>query len=419
MLISLLIALAVALSDDNTQASRGQLNLPMAEQATTVGKLLNLPWWDTATAVFNASLENSSVSLNALGDISAMLHANSAGLQTPVINKVITILQCAFLNNVVHNQILTIIDYSLPSNEKRLWVFDLQEKKLLFHTYVSHGITSGTLLTNFFSNKFNSKATSLGVYKTNQTYYGRDGLSLRLQGLDSGLNDNASNRYIVMHGGWYVSEEFIKKYGRPGRSWGCPAIPEDIKTPLINAIKENSLFVAYYPNDQWFLKSRFLNCSKIGQPESVKMIAMPKLPPESLREEVLFTGLGKASLEGNDAILVMSADNYQRIFHNNPPLARMLRRQISQMEYVALSKAEFETLVAKHAQLSDNERKAQLETLNFVVPVIKMIRGYYETQMQIVDTGKVIGVNRYVVATEKKPALPLRATNKFIRWLGL
>ena len=108
-----------------------------------------------------------------------------------------------------------------------------KEKKLLFHTYVSHGITSGTLLTNYFSNKYNSKASSIGVYKTEKAYYGREGLSLRLDGLDRSFNDNASNRSVVMHGGWYVDEHFIKKYGRPGRSWGCPALPLNFINPLL------------------------------------------------------------------------------------------------------------------------------------------------------------------------------------------
>jgi hypothetical protein len=148
-----------------------------------------------------------------LSDINNMLQKEANTLNASVIQKVLTTLKCSLEYNVNHNNILTIIDYSLPSSEKRLWVFDLKEKKLLFHTYVSHGIKSGTLLSNYFSNKYNSKASSIGVYKTNKTYYGRDGLSLRLDGLDSGFNDNASNRYVVMHGGWYVNEPFIKKYG--------------------------------------------------------------------------------------------------------------------------------------------------------------------------------------------------------------
>jgi hypothetical protein len=151
-----------------------------------------------------------------LNQIKNMLEEKTYALNTSVINKVLTTLKCATQYNVARNNILTIIDYSLPSNEKRLWVFDLNQKKLLYNTYVSHGIRSGTLLTNYFSNKNNSKASSLGVYKTNKAYYGREGLSLRLDGLERNFNDNASIRSVVMHGGWYVEENFIKRYRRPG-----------------------------------------------------------------------------------------------------------------------------------------------------------------------------------------------------------
>src|SRR3990167_3161690 len=132
-------------------------------------------------------------------------------LNSALVDKVLTTLVCSKMHHVDHNNILTIIDYSLPSSEKRLWIFDLKAKKLLFYTYVSHGITSGSLRSEYFSNKYNSRASSIGVFKTEQAYYGREGLSLKLEGLDRGFNDNAFNRYIVMHGGWYVNEPFIKK----------------------------------------------------------------------------------------------------------------------------------------------------------------------------------------------------------------
>lgn len=106
----------------------------------------------------------------------------------------------------------------------------------MFHTYVSHGIRSGSLLTNYFSNKHNSKASSIGVYLTDQTYYGRDGLSLRLTGLDKGFNDNATSRYVVMHGGWYVDENFIKNMAEQAEAGGVLLyrliIPKTLLTPL-------------------------------------------------------------------------------------------------------------------------------------------------------------------------------------------
>lgn len=152
-------------------------------------------------------------SVQAINDLDFMLHNEAPHLNQQVINKVLMTLKCANDYNVDHNHILTIIDYSMPSNEKRLWVFDLKDRKLLFHTYVSHGIKSGALVSNYFSNQYNSKASSIGVYQTLQSYYGRDGLSLRLDGLDRSFNDNASNRSVVMHSGWYVEESFIKNTG--------------------------------------------------------------------------------------------------------------------------------------------------------------------------------------------------------------
>ncbi|MCL9684735.1 murein L,D-transpeptidase catalytic domain family protein [Legionella maioricensis] len=365
-----------------------------------------------------------------LNEISDMLHQQAPQLNELVINKVLTTLRCAMEYNVDRNNILTIIDYSLPSNEKRLWVFDLKEKKLLFYTYVSHGIKSGTLATNYFSNKFNSKASSIGVYKTEQAYYGREGLSLRLDGLDANFNDNASNRSVVMHGGWYVEEQFIKRYGRPGRSWGCPALPLGLYQPIINTIKDKSLLVAYYPSDAWFGKSKFLNCNKIKTTSTA--ITLPKEPKitdnSEQREDVLFASISKTMKHADDnPIVAMSADNYERIFHAKAPLGRMLRRQINNAEYIALSNAEFHTL-AVHSNEKDREG---LNAINFIVPVIIMVRGYYETQMKILDMGKIKDirfnadlsknetVTSYSVSFERRPSINLKATNRFIRWVGL
>lgn len=419
MLSKVLVLIAITLTDLTTKPGLKGLPAPLSLQEQFVTPLYT--WWNAAASALNASKEDEITAISSLGEISAMLNAKDTNLQAPVINKVLTILQCSFLNNVPHNNILTIIDYSLPSNEKRLWVFDLKDKRMLFNTYVSHGITSGTLLTKFFSNKYNSKATSMGVFKTDQTYFGRDGLSLRLGGLDAGVNNNAANRYIVMHGGWYVSEDFIKKYGRPGRSWGCPAVPENIKEALINTIKGNSLLVAYYPSDNWLSKSKFLNCQKtaISHAPSLSDSLEPPKQTDNAREEVLFASFGKHINTENDAIVVMTADNYQRIFHNSPPLSRMLRRQIMQTEYVALSKDEFKNLVANGKAVSDNERKDALAAITLVSPSLKNVRGYFETQMQLVDTGRVLDANDNGLVTEKKSTLGLRPTNQFIRWLGL
>lgn len=367
---------------------------------------------------------------SSINEISNMLHKQAVNLNAPVINKVLTSLNCAKEHNVQHNNILTVIDYSLPSSEKRLWVFDLKEKKLLFYTYVSHGIKSGTLFSNYFSNKHDSKASSIGVYKTDQAYYGREGLSLRLSGLESNFNDNASNRAVVMHGGWYVEEPFIKKYGRAGRSWGCPALPLSLYQPIINTIKDNSLFVVYYPNDEWIVKSKFLNCGTNFPTQKLKSLLTEAKPFEEenlQRENILFADTNKYNkVAVDEPILVMAADKYERIYHNKPPLERMLRRQINKVEYIALSNTEFNSLVA-----NSTHNKENLNNVNFVIPVLKMVHGYYETQMKIVNLGnikevrfndestkKIVQAKSYTVYFDAN-SINLKSTNRFIRWLGL
>jgi hypothetical protein len=136
----------------------------------------------------NAFLELLSSQQNQLAQTEKMLHKEAPTLKPEIINDAIVILDRANKKSVNYKHILTIIDYSLNADQKRLWIFDLNQQKLLFHTYVSHGIKSGSLVTNHFSNKFNSKCSSIGVYTTEKSYYGRDGLSLRLKGWEAGLS---------------------------------------------------------------------------------------------------------------------------------------------------------------------------------------------------------------------------------------
>lgn len=152
----------------------------------------------------------------------------------------------------VKKQVLTVIDYSLPSSKQRMWIFDLRKEKLLYNTHVAHGMNSGMNTPHHFSNKTSSRATSLGTYITRDTYMGSKGLSLNLQGLERGFNDNAYNRRVVIHGAWYVEPDFIKKTGRAGRSWGCPSIAKTLAKPVINTIKNGSVVFAYYP-DKYYL----------------------------------------------------------------------------------------------------------------------------------------------------------------------
>lgn len=161
-------------------------------------------------------------------------------------------------NGLVHNDILTIIDYDQPSSAKRLWIFDMKEKTLLFHTYVSHGRGSGTLFAEDFSNQPQSYATSVGVYLTAETYRGKHGYSMRLDGLENGFNDNARKRYIVLHGADYAQPHVIKQTGRLGLSLGCPALDPRYAMPIINTIKSGSILVMYGTDPRWLRHSRYI-----------------------------------------------------------------------------------------------------------------------------------------------------------------
>jgi len=386
-----------------------------------------------------------------LDGIMSDIHANNAQMhsislkktehlllkQRPALGEKVTqyvlqALKCAKRFDVTHNNILTIIDYSLPSSKKRLWVFDLKKQKLLFHTYVTHGINSGHLDSHYFSNINNSKTSSIGIFSTESAYYGRHGLAVRLKGLDHGFNHNASRRYLVMHGGWYVNKDFIAQYGRPGRSWGCPAIPKHLVKPLINTIKDKSFVVAYYPNDAWLARSRFLNCDK-AQPAAFSSTATTKsvspTPERTPENAILFADLNKNdSREKSEPIVVMSASGYQKTFHTGAPLTRMLRRQIDKKEYVALSNQEFTTLLEKNPDVFKTENKNAGNAAYFVIPEVKMRGRYYiGTIMKIIRLGNVQEIisepsdstTRYHVQFEKKNRVHLNTSNRFIRWLGL
>jgi len=163
--------------------------------------------------------------------------------------------------NILDRQshILSIVDYSKSANIPRLWVIDMSQKKILFNTLVAHGQGTGEEYAVSFSNRDNSHQTSLGFFLTDTTYYGRNGYSLRLHGLDKGYNDRALDRAIVIHGASYVSEQFIKDNERLGRSWGCPALPVEYNATIIDIIRHGNLFFAYYPDNNYITSSIWLN----------------------------------------------------------------------------------------------------------------------------------------------------------------
>ena len=153
--------------------------------------------------------------------------------------------------------LLSIVDFSQSSNTKRLYVIDMDKSVLLLTTYVAHGRNSGGEYATYFGNKANSFKSSLGFYITGETYQGNHGLSMRLKGIEKGINDGAEERGIVLHGAPYVSEAFIKQCGRLGRSQGCPAVPQELCQEIISYIKQGSCFYIYYP-DESYLKHSLL-----------------------------------------------------------------------------------------------------------------------------------------------------------------
>lgn len=158
-----------------------------------------------------------------------------------------------------NENILSICDFSLSANQKRLWVIDVTKSKILYHSLVAHGQGTGEEFAEKFSNTENSHQSSLGFYVTENTYSGDNGYSLKLHGMDIGYNDAAYKRAIVMHGADYVSESFIRDNQRLGRSWGCPAVPRPLAEGIINTVKDGSCLFIYAPHKNYLTKSVWLN----------------------------------------------------------------------------------------------------------------------------------------------------------------
>jgi hypothetical protein len=156
--------------------------------------------------------------------------------------------------------LLTLVDYSRPSTQRRLWVLDLETGDVLFHELVAHGRASGAGRASAFSNLPGSKQSSLGLFRTAEVYDGQHGYSLRLDGLESGVNHRARERAIVIHSADYVSEDFASRHGRLGRSWGCPVLDPAVHREVIDAIRGGTAFFAYYPDADWLARSPFLAC---------------------------------------------------------------------------------------------------------------------------------------------------------------
>ena len=213
----------------------------------------------------STKIEKNSGKTTELSEAETLYHAiefnNSNKLELDVFEKAIlgfnNLKKAGKIDEESH--LLTVCDFSLSSTQKRLWVIDLNDKKILFNSLVAHGKNTGEEFARKFSNTESSLQSSLGFYITESTYNGSNGFSLKLHGMDKGFNDRALQRAIVMHGADYVSEDFIKSQRRIGRSWGCPAVPTALAKPIINTIKDKNVIFIYYPDQNYLSSSVWLN----------------------------------------------------------------------------------------------------------------------------------------------------------------
>lgn len=194
-------------------------------------------------------------------DVFTILNLADSGLSKEIFSLAIKGLKKLESNGKLQNPtILTIADYSQSSNKKRLYVIDLKNNKLLYNTYVAHGRNTGDEFARYFSNKEGSSKSSLGFYITKKPIFGsHTGYSLAINGVEKGFNDNAIKREIIIHAATYATENFIKKYGRLGRSFGCPVLPPDLNKPIIETIKDGSCLFIYNSDNQYLLNSSLLN----------------------------------------------------------------------------------------------------------------------------------------------------------------
>jgi hypothetical protein len=190
------------------------------------------------------------------------LATSAPDLSVNVLKNALQATRCAVNQGLNAPTKLAVIDYSLPSSQKRLWIFDIAKGRLLLQDLVAHGRQSGDLTANAFSNREGSHQSSIGLFRGHETYSGKHGYSLRLDGLEPGVNDNARDRAIVIHGADYVDPSWIDRQGRIGRSLGCPAVRQEIAKKVVDNLKDGQLVFSYYPDEEWLNSSSFLNCGK-------------------------------------------------------------------------------------------------------------------------------------------------------------
>lgn len=185
-------------------------------------------------------------------------------LDRSVLRRAVAAMNCALDRGLERAERLAIIDFSLPSSEQRLWIFDLSQRELLLNELVAHGQGSGQNVASRFSNVSGSHQSSIGLFRTSESYRGRHGYSLRMDGLEAGINDLARERAIVIHGADYVDPQWIDRQGRIGRSQGCPAVRQEVASTVVDTLKDGQFLFSWYPDPDWLANSDFLNCPAGG-----------------------------------------------------------------------------------------------------------------------------------------------------------
>lgn len=237
-----LIGVPAAAVTDRTAEARGELSsaAPVATAAAAVTAV-------TSTGTVSA-LDPAAWDAAAVGDIDARVFETALKAAANAIER----------GDVVDPGTLTVIDFSRPSTERRMWVYDLRARTLVFDELVSHGRGSGLAKATAFSNVPESNRSSLGLYRAAETYIGKHGYSLRIDGLEPGINDRARDRAIVIHAADYVNEKSARAQGYLGRSLGCPALRPEVARQVIDTVKDGGLIFAYYPDPHWLRTSKYL-----------------------------------------------------------------------------------------------------------------------------------------------------------------
>lgn len=193
----------------------------------------------------------------------ARLAKAAPSLNSAVLGRAVAAMDCAVKHGSEPAARLAVIDFSLPSSEPRMWIFDLGTHALLLEDLVAHGKGSGDNYAKTFSNVEGSNQSSLGLFRTQESYFGHNGYSLRLDGLEEGINDQARNRAIVIHAADYVDDSWVEDYGRIGRSEGCPAVRPEVAKMVVDKLKGGQFMFSYYPDEHWLATSEFLHCPAV------------------------------------------------------------------------------------------------------------------------------------------------------------